>query len=119
MENSLLDLDLQEHNCVNPDIACGFEIHKQQPPPQSDSIIFNRMPLKRFSGYPTNDAEIFLSNVKAYAPFNNLERNDRMQAAAVQLYLEWPAQSWFASLDDDITCHLDSLCAACSIPLPM
>ena len=54
------DLDLQVQNCVNPDIACGFEIHKQPPPPQSDSIMFNRIPLKRLSGYPTEDAEIFI-----------------------------------------------------------
>ena len=62
LNNSLCDLDLQELNCVNPDIACGFEIHKQLPPPQSDSIMFSRIPLKRFSGYPTEDAERFLSN---------------------------------------------------------
>ena len=112
LNNSLLDLDLQEQNRVNPDIACGFEIHKQPPPPQSDSIMFNRIPLRRFSGYPTEDAERFLSNFKAYATFSNLETNDRRQAAAFQLHLEGPAQSWFASLDDDITCHWDSLCAA-------
>ena len=112
LNNSLLDLDLQEQNCVNPAIACGFEIHKQPPPQQNDSIMFNRIPLKRFSGYSTEDAERFLSNFKAYATISNLEANDRRQAAAFQLHLEGPAQSWFASLDDDITCHWDSLCAA-------
>ena len=89
LNNTLLDLDLQEQNCVNPDIAYGFEI--QPPPPQSDSIMFNRIPLRRFSGYPTEDAERFLSNFKAYATFSNLETNDRRQAAAFQLHLEGPA----------------------------
>ena len=112
LNNSLLDLDLQEQNCVNPDIACGFEINKQPTPPHSESIMFNRIPLKRFCGYPREDAERFLSNFKAYATFSNLETNDRKQAAALQLHLEGPAQSWFASLKDDITCHWDSLCAA-------
>ena len=60
LNNSLLDLDLQEQNCLNPGIACGFEIHKQPPPPQSDSIMFNRIPLRRFSGCPTEDAERLL-----------------------------------------------------------
>ena len=112
LNNSLLDLDIQEENCVNPDIACGFKIHEQPPPPQSDSVMFGKISLKRFSGYPTEDAERFLSNFKAYATFNKLETNDRRQAAAFQLHLEGPAQSWFASLDDDITRHWDSLCAA-------
>ena len=99
LNNSLLDLDIQEENCVNPDIACRFKIHHQPPPPQSDSIMFNRIPLKRFSGYPTEDAERFLSNFKAYATFSNLETNERRQAATFQLHLDGPAQSWFASLD--------------------
>ena len=70
LNNSLLDLDIQEENCVNPDIACGFKIHQQPPPPQSDSVMFGKISLKRFSGYPTEDAERFLSNFKAYATFN-------------------------------------------------
>ena len=59
LKNSLLDLDLQEQNCVNPDITCRFEIYKQPPPPQRNSIMLNRIPLKRFSCYPTEDAERF------------------------------------------------------------
>ena len=101
LNNSLLDLDLQEQNCINPDIVCGFEIHKQPSLLQSDSIMFNIIPLNRVSGYPTEDAEsFFLSSLKAYATFNNSEPNDRRQAVVFQLHLEW-----FASLDDDITCH--------------
>ena len=43
LNNSLLGLDIQEENCVNPDIACGFKIHEQPPtPPQSDSVMFGR-----------------------------------------------------------------------------
>ena len=80
LNHSLLDLDLQEQNCVNPDIECGFEIHKQPLPPQSDSIMLNRIPLKRFRGYLTEDAERSLSNFKAYAAFSSLETNDRRQA---------------------------------------
>ena len=112
LNNSLLDLDIQEENCVNPDTMCGFKIHEQPPPSQSDSVMFGKISLKHFSGYPTEDAERFLSNFKAYATFNKLETNDRRQAAAFQLHLEGPAQSCFASLDDDITRHWDSLCAA-------
>ena len=59
LNNSLLDLDIQEENCVNPDIACGFKIHEQPPQPQSDSVMFGKISLKRFSGYPTEDAERF------------------------------------------------------------
>ena len=112
LNNSPLDLDIQEENCINPDIECGFKIHDQPPPPQIDSVMYGKISLKRFSGYPTEDAERFLSIFKAYATFNKLETNYRRQAAACQLHLEGPAQSWFASLDDDITCHWDSLCAA-------
>ena len=65
LKNSVLDLDLQEQNCVYPDIACRFEIYKQPPPPQIDSTMLNRIPLKSFSGYPTEHAERFLSNFKA------------------------------------------------------
>ena len=74
--------------------------------------MFNRIPSERFSGYPAEDAERFLSNFKAYASFSNLETYDRRQAASFQLHLERPAQSWFASLENDITCHWDSLCGA-------
>ena len=70
LNNSLLVLDIQEENCVNPDIACGFKIHQQPPPPQSDRVMFGKISLKRFSSYPTEDAERFLSNFKAYATFN-------------------------------------------------
>ena len=99
------------NNCLNPDIACGFKIHEQPPPPQSDSVMFGKISLKRLSDYPTEDAERFLSNFKAYATFNKLETNDRGQAAAFRLHIEGPAQSLFASLDDDITSDWDSLCA--------
>ena len=44
--------------------------------------MFNRIPLKRFSGYPTEDAERLVSYFTAYATFNNLETKDRRQVAA-------------------------------------
>ena len=31
LNNLHLDLDIQEENCVNPDISYGFQIHKHTP----------------------------------------------------------------------------------------
>ena len=42
-DNSRLDLDIQEENCVNPDIAYGLQIHKQPP---TNSETFGRISLK-------------------------------------------------------------------------
>ena len=69
LNNSLLDLDIQEENCVNPDIVSGFQIHKQT---YGDSILFGRITLKCFIGHPKEDANRFLENFKAYGTFHQL-----------------------------------------------
>ena len=43
LNNSHSDIDIQGENYMNPDIARGFQIHKQPPPPQSDSEMVGRI----------------------------------------------------------------------------
>ena len=64
LKNSFLDLDLQEQNYVNPDIACRFEIYKQPPPQQIDIIMLNRIPLNVLVAIPQSMQRDFYQTLK-------------------------------------------------------
>ena len=49
LNNSLSDIDIQGENCMNPDIARWFQIHKQPPPPHSDSEMVGRISWENLS----------------------------------------------------------------------
>ena len=50
--------------------------------------------LGKFSGYPSEDPDQFLSDFAAYCTFMR-------KVAAFQLHLQGPAQTWFCCLDED------------------
>lgn len=102
-DNSLLDSSL-ELPCVNPDEACGVVFPTLTQPLNfldSENMEYNgKVSLAKFSGYPTEDAERFLSNFSAYCLFNKINVQDPRTVAAFQLHLQGPALTWFTCLTD-------------------
>ena len=68
--------------------------------------------MKKFNGYPADDAERFMLNFLAYSVLNRIENDDFRKVAAFQLYLDSPAQSWFVCLDDNTKNTWECLSAA-------
>ncbi|MES9971179.1 MAG: hypothetical protein ABW092_14180 [Candidatus Thiodiazotropha sp.] len=68
-----------------------------------------RVTLRKFSGYPTQDPERFISDFGAYCVFHRLQDSDPRRVAAFQLHLDGPAQTWFSCLDDDVKTSWDSI----------
>ena len=102
--NSLLDSSVDFTNCVNPSEACGLTFPFEN---QSLNLISvdsmesaGRVTLEKFSGYPTEDAERFLSNFSAYCMFGRINQQDPRTVAAFQLHLKGPALTWFTCLND-------------------
>lgn len=83
-------------NIVNPDLATGQSLI-----PPHVTPLEGRINLRKFSGYPTQDPERFLSDFGAYCVFNRITEVDNRKVAAFQLHLDGPAQIWFRCLDDD------------------
>lgn len=99
-DNSLLDSSL----CVNPDEVCGVIFPTLAQPlnflDRENMEMTSKVSLAKFSGYPTEDAERFLSNFSAYCLFNRINVQDPRTVAAFQLHLQGPALTWFTCLKD-------------------
>lgn len=99
--NPLVNVSTDSDNqCVNPDQACGI-----QPVPFTPidhNMDTGRITLRKFSGYPTEDPDRFLSDFEAYCVFSRIEGQNARKVAAFQLHLQGPAQTWFCCLDDDV-----------------
>lgn len=111
-DNSLLDSSF-DLKCVNPDEACGVIL---PPLPQPVNLFDSdgmensgKVSLAKFSGYPTEDAERFLSNFSAYCLFNKINAQDPRTVAAFQLHLQGPALTWFTCLDNTEKTDWDSV----------
>ena len=91
-------------NMVNPDEACGA-----LPNPAEPVMDTGRISLRKFSGYPTEDPDQFISDFEAYCVFSRLNNHDQRKVAAFQLHLQGPAQTWFCCLDDDDKTDWDTL----------
>lgn len=102
--NSLLDSSVDFPNCVDPSEACGLTLPLDTqylnliPTDSMEST--GRVSLEKFSGYPTDDAERFLSNFSAYCTFSRINPQDLRTVAAFQLHLQGPALTWFTCLND-------------------
>ena len=109
-DNSLLDSSL-ELPCVNPDEACGIPTLTQSLNfLDNENMEYNdKVSLAKFSGYPTEDAEMFLSNFSAYCLFNKINVQDPRTVAAFQLHLQGPALTWFTCLTDTEKADLASV----------
>lgn len=83
--------------CVDPNEACG---HTPVTLPIED-MATGRITLRKFSGYPTEEPERFVSDFNAYCVFNRITDDDPRRVAAFQLHLEGPAQTWFTCLDEE------------------
>ncbi|MCG8047544.1 MAG: hypothetical protein N0E48_18270 [Candidatus Thiodiazotropha endolucinida] len=61
-----------------------------------------RISLRKYSGYPSEDPDQFLSDFTAYCTFSRISGTDNRKVAAFQLHLQGPAQTWFCCLDEDV-----------------
>ena len=109
-DNSLLDSSLELPR-VNPDEACGIPTLTQSLNfLDNENMEYNgKVSLAKFSGYPTEDAERFLSNFSAYCLFNKINEQDPRTVAAFQLHLQGPALTWFTCLTDTEKADLASV----------
>ena len=87
------------------DISLELPVTSSQLPVPDNTRDMNlptgQIKLQKFSGYPTEDPERFLSDFCAYCTFNRINDDDPRKLAAFQLHLEGPAQVWFTCLEDD------------------
>ena len=74
-----------------------------------------RIPLRHFSGYPTEDAERFLSDFEAYCKISRISDTEGRKVAAFQHHLSGQAQTWYSCLDADEKADWDNLVAAFEI----
>ena len=66
----------------------------------------------KFSGYPTEDPVRFLSDFDAYCKLCRINNTDGWRAAAFQLHLQGPANTWYSCLSEDDKDDWDNLMAA-------
>lgn len=114
-DNTVLDSSLNvNYECVNPNEACGI---LEEPLPDLGAYNLQlhnmessaKLTLSKFSGYPTEDAERFLSNFSAYCTFHRITLLDPRKVAAFQLHLQGPALSWYTCLADEDKSDWDTL----------
>ncbi|CAC5407146.1 unnamed protein product [Mytilus coruscus] len=54
-----------------------------------------------FSGYPQDNAKMFLTEFESYALLHDLAEQDKRRIAAFHLHLKGPALTWYNSLSDE------------------
>lgn len=84
--------------CGNPNEICGQNFVNINPP--TEMATPSKVNLRKFSGYPSDDPDRFLSEFTAYCVFNRITEEDPRKLAAFQLHLLGPAQTWYTCLEE-------------------